>query len=641
MQSENPLLAALPPAVDYLSYLTIIEYNLKQELLPTLHEVLQDATLTENIGWDLVHLLLPYLPASESCLQDIARLGNPREVILKVTECLRAIGRPEDEEADDNADQPEVATSAAPSSNAQFTALTSMLSVLHARIRTKYPSRFISASLQATLAALSRSSKSSEGSLSASIKLAKSLSNTHRGQAPPKLPPRAASTSSIKQPQPSAPDPEAETDVDAGSTAEADIQRRLLQSFVTHVLETYVTGLGSDRDIPGLAWSARLHEKSYPERIVKGKTSMTESFAADESLRSRVRCIDDALELATALCISNEDLVQAASTSESDDPSTHVLEEDEPPKHANDIPLSRHGALLLLAARVFDEKADMPSLQIWPHSAAILQSAASDAGEVHSGIGSESEGVLDAILTLALHSVANNHVGQPRDGTEFNQYLQAMSLIASNCPSPSLRFQAYYLATTILRSNPSDVERLGFIHDTLEHCPFDNLKVAAVSWIKGEIIEANPPSAPDSRARADPTVFSIPIALDSLGPFLFPDLTQELSSPDVVAVWETFDQQSPFYLASLNFYFLLLSAKHLWKPLALPALHTNNDVAGSFLQPLRDAVARFRSEAEEDSALAGLWRDKETRDEKLGQLKLMQYTLDKVTQAVIALNDAE
>lgn len=84
----NPLLKTLPPATDYLNYLIVVEHNLSKEQLPTLHSVLQDTTLTANIGWDLVHLLLPFLPESRECLQDIARLGNPREVVLKVIELL-------------------------------------------------------------------------------------------------------------------------------------------------------------------------------------------------------------------------------------------------------------------------------------------------------------------------------------------------------------------------------------------------------------------------------------------------------------------------------------------------------------------------------------------------------------------------
>jgi hypothetical protein len=87
----NPLLEALPPATDYLTYLTLVEQVLTEDNLPILHQVLQDRELAVNIGWDLVHILLPLLPSSEECLQDVAAKGNPREVILKVTEALRLL----------------------------------------------------------------------------------------------------------------------------------------------------------------------------------------------------------------------------------------------------------------------------------------------------------------------------------------------------------------------------------------------------------------------------------------------------------------------------------------------------------------------------------------------------------------------
>lgn len=111
-ESENPLVAALPPVSDYITYLTIVEYNLTPENLPVLQEVLKDEKLTTNIGWDLVHLLVPHLPDSEGCLREIARLGNPREVILKVTESLRLIDYEsiEEDEDDDEDSEEGVAT---------------------------------------------------------------------------------------------------------------------------------------------------------------------------------------------------------------------------------------------------------------------------------------------------------------------------------------------------------------------------------------------------------------------------------------------------------------------------------------------------------------------------------------------------
>lgn len=74
--ADNPLLKALPPETDYISYLTILEYSLTAEQLPTLHKILQDTTLTANIGWDLVHLLLPLLLLRENVFKMLQDWGT-------------------------------------------------------------------------------------------------------------------------------------------------------------------------------------------------------------------------------------------------------------------------------------------------------------------------------------------------------------------------------------------------------------------------------------------------------------------------------------------------------------------------------------------------------------------------------------
>jgi hypothetical protein len=52
---ESPFIKLLPPATDYVTYLTFIEHNLTEEHLPVLHEVLQNSELTINIGWVSVY----------------------------------------------------------------------------------------------------------------------------------------------------------------------------------------------------------------------------------------------------------------------------------------------------------------------------------------------------------------------------------------------------------------------------------------------------------------------------------------------------------------------------------------------------------------------------------------------------------
>lgn len=375
--AENILLQTLPPVTDYLTYLTILEYNLTADELPTLHGILQDTTLTANIGWDLVHLLLPLLPASRDCLQDVARLGNPREVVLKVTELLQNLGRgseegeEEDEDGvaddreladkqqeeakcqhahkhedqiadklavnhdneheDEHNDQPESAhkdrhdiqkgtgnhskddellqksrnepprpasaeddvcspsklgsgegTVNYPSLQLQFSTLLEMLSVLHPRIKTKYPSRFLMASIQAIFPA-HRFIFSDPTVMEAALGFIRAISGVGR----PKLPPRKSSilipsltNSTI------APDPEGKDD--ALGPNELLIQTRLLQVFLTSTIINYISSLSSNEDTPGMAWCSRLQEKLKPEKVVHfRRKTFGEMFVEEDELHGR------------------------------------------------------------------------------------------------------------------------------------------------------------------------------------------------------------------------------------------------------------------------------------------------------------------------------------------------------------------
>lgn len=668
----NPLLDALPPATDYLTYLTIIEYNLTPENLPTLHNVLQDAKLTTNIGWDLVHLLLPLLPASQQCLEDVARLGNPREVILKVTECLRLIdfaGLETDSDAEGAPSVPQshhhphttapvagqgedgtgttqaVEVIPSPLPVDQFICLLSMLAILHRRIKTEFPSRFLSTSLQAILHAFSNSVSHREELVSSIVRFVKELSGTKR----PHLPARVSSGSSIQQTaRQQAPDPESETSSDKPALSESDMQSRLLQSLITYMTDEYMLSLDSRYDAPGLSWATRLQEKLHPDRLVPGKRSMTQLYESQPTLHMRLTTVGELLALSQDLGISTNELLQAANTTEA--PSTKSgQEESEPPTAAADIPFSRTGSLLLYTARTIGKslyssrKADLP-ISIFPSHQQLLAGFVSDAGSGEGSVGSEPEALLDALLALALQTVDTNHIGSPSDTEKFNSYLQKMSLISSNCPSPSLRYIAFYITSTILRSNPSDIERLAFIRDTLEHCPFDNLKVAAISWIKGETVEANEHRPTSSAWVSSPTeggnvsIFATPVAVDSLSPYLFPDLTHDLSASSVENSWAVFDQSLQFYLASLNFYFLLLSAEHLQHALNIASLHKNHDIGGSFLGPLREATGRFREGAKTGGELEKRWAAEGDVNEELAKIELLDATLEKVNAAVAKLS---
>ena len=258
---------SLPPASDYLTYLTILESHLSPEILPTLNDILQDAELTQNIGWDLIHLLLP-MAGGDQCLNTIARLGNPREVVLKVTEALQILDLDSvDEHANDEAAKGE------PTDVDKFCVLVNLLSTLHPRIKTKYPSRFLSTSLMAILSSFRPTDQATLAVIS--------FVHTISGKKRPPLPGRKSSlkiptvSTSDTQSEPSAPDPEAQEE----DPKEAAIQQKLLQSFLTHVLEDYVNS-------NSLEWAARLQESFQPEKVVSGK-SLGEAFKEDAALATR------------------------------------------------------------------------------------------------------------------------------------------------------------------------------------------------------------------------------------------------------------------------------------------------------------------------------------------------------------------
>ncbi|KAF2181936.1 DUF1760-domain-containing protein [Zopfia rhizophila CBS 207.26] len=662
---QNPLLAALPPATDYLTYLTIIEYNLTEENLPVLHQVLQDTELTANIGWDLVHLLLPLLPASEECLQDIALRGNPREVILKATEALRLLEFEEPEQDYDDEDIPggssnktapveigESSTSPAlpptvlpPLYVLKFEVLLSLLSTLHHRVKTKYPSRFLSTSLQAALAAYGKSKLHLDELTLSAIKFVKNLSGTKR----PLLPPRIASGNLLKASTGlSEPDPEAQDE--PPTTDENTLSDRLLQSFLTHILEDYILSLSSADDVPGLAWSSRLMEKFQPQRVVPGKATSAERFAEEEDLKSRSAIVGQIVALAQDLKLSSLDLFHTTMDPGIEEPGVPG-KEDEPPASAEDIPLSKTGALFLFAARTVKQElfvtasSDQENLvSIFPEHETIVNNFVGTLGP--QTIGLEPEALLDTILSFGLIALEKNQIGEPVDDEHFTKYLQTLSLISANTPSPNLRYQAHYLTSTILRSHPSDLVRLTFIRDTLEHCPFENLKASAVSWLKGEILEANIPSKPSAggdeggeSGEETPSIFATPVALSTVSPFLFPDLTHLwTSSVEISESWMQFRMELGFYLAALNFYYLLLTAKILHENLDIKGVHKHNHIQEAYLMPLRQVIGRFRDGLKNGGELA-IAEGEEGIESAGMDLTIMEDVLDRVERGVQAFGD--
>ena len=676
-EDNHPLLASLPPATDPLTYLTILEYNLNEENLPLLHKILQDSALTAQIGWDLVELLIPLLPASEECLQDIAVRGNPREVILKVTEALRRLefGDPRTESDEDEVDLISTAATAGTSATEtddldhastaatagtsttepsldqgplplavqQFDVLLSLLSTLHGRIQTKYPSRFLSTSLQAVLAAYGKAHRHLDEITESAVKFAKTLSGTKR----PHLPSRISSGNLLRAPSNfSEPDPEAQSE--SPSEEEGHMITKLLQSFVTHVLEDYMLSLSSGDDIPGLAWASRLTEKFHPERIVPSKPTYATRFSEAPDLKSHLSIVGQLVAIAQDLGISTQTLLDTIMDPTSEE-SGNAGEESEPPSSAAEIPLSKTGSLLLYTARKVSEKLfdaawadESTDISIFPHHSTLIKNFVGTLGI--QTIGMEPEVLLDALLALGLIALEENRIGEPIDDEQFEHHLRALSLISANTPSPTLRYQAHYLVSTLLRSHPSDLVRLSFIRSTLEDCPYENLKASAVGWLKGETLEANMNShgsssatPPQSATGEAPSIFATPVAIGTVLPYLFPDQTQKLApSAELSETWVQFRMDLGFYLAALNFYYLLLVSKPLHEVLNVPSLLQGANIESTYLKPLSEAIVRFKDALSKGELEAP--EDAEAIESHLGELRLLEHVLGSVKEGAKSLS---
>ncbi|CVK94135.1 hypothetical protein FPRO04_06851 [Fusarium proliferatum] len=581
-----------PPATDALTYLTIVETNLSPEVLPTLDEILEDAELTRDIGWDLVEMLIS-VPGSQGCLETVARLGNPREVIIKVLEVLDS--RAESSEAGDA------------SASASFITLVGMLGILHRRLQVKAPSRFLHTTLQTVYRAYNPQGAETTAAV---IDLARSLSGRKR----PPLPTRQSSTkletpfqdSDISK---SAPDPEA----DAGQAAEgeADLVSRLLQSFVTSILEAYVN---SNR----LEWAARHLEYYNPERIVPGKPTMLQAFKQVDELQAKDALVGQLVSVARDLGLAKLPSAEVKKVLQSPF-AVNPLEVEPDPKNPEGIKLSTGGFLCLTAYRmfasdIFDADYEQPDAYIFPEHHNLLKRFLGDDPQTQI---ESNPGTVEALLVIALWLHDQKRIIGPK-GTDdkdvtFMSYHHLLTLISVFHPSLRVRNAATVLAGHILHEDPHEEDRLGILEDLLENCMFSSLKACAVTWLREEIIAA--------RKAGSTGRFADPDCLDTLQYTLFEDL-ESLAETDLEALWEFWVQFAPFHLQVANFALFLFGGhdfKHL-VPAGMAAA-----VEHRYASPLLAAAKRLR-EAIDKKDIDGQGQE----DEVSMQLGILADTLERV-----------
>ncbi|KAA8648191.1 hypothetical protein EYZ11_000521 [Aspergillus tanneri] len=609
-EDDNPLIKALPPATDYLTYLTLLEYQLTPARLPTLHRLLQDENLTTNIGWDLVQLLLPLLPQSQECLQDVARLGNPREVILRVSDALmqlQPINEDEDEDeahdvGDLNARIPlsstggietkmgnatvdgeclfKDETSHLPRHILQFNSLVAMLSVLHSRIQTRSPSRFLATSLQAALEAYT-SMPTNETTI-ALLEFFRDVSPSKRPAPPPRV---ASEPRVLRVAEASAPDPEAETQSpNPGQHNEKMLVRRFLQFGLIELLKSYLLSFSDPTD-PGMSWTIRLQEKFHPETCLPGRSSKTAVYTNDTHLKERDMIMAKIIALSRDFCLDDNQLHGIVSqTAESLPP---PLDFDEPPRQVHEIPLERHGALLLLAARaamseLFSSGQSTP-MPIFPDLARVFSNFVGGYNMPEDVAFGQPEVLLDSLLTLTVVSM-QRPIGLPATSKEFREFVLSLAACTTRQNYNTVR----RIPGAIVHSHSSHLDRFKLIRYILEEQQFQAVKGDAIGWLKQEILAAAA-HPNESNLFLSPHYFSV------LFPLLFNSPTLLMDVSDIVASWIKFSQMlAPSIHAAVNLYYILVSSPHLRVQLQLEKMYI--PFRDQFVKPLRSILRAFEGD---------------------------------------------
>ncbi|KAI0106148.1 DUF1760-domain-containing protein [Hypoxylon sp. NC0597] len=549
---------------DRFTYLTVLQYHVTSpDVLPALNDVLQDADLTQEIGWDLVQMLLN-IEGSETCLETVARLGNPREVVIKVMEALEGLAVAWNDEVIVDVDDPGII----PDSKIprKFITLLGMLAILHQRIKTKYPSRFLGPSLVKVFEAY----QPTPDMTASVINLVYSLSGKKR----PPLPNRKSSINVLNPDQDgdlsrNAPDPEAEQE----DPQEDAMQRKLLQSFVTCILQRYVNA-------HDMLWSPRLLEVYHPEKTVPGKKTITEAFRENEEPQKRDAVVGQLVALLRDLGL-NKCPPQFVKGIFEGPVHTDPLAAFDDFSSADDIHFSPGGAVCLIAywifsKDVFGSDSPQPEMHIFPDHASILGRFLGR--EVQSEIVS-SPGIADALLAIGL-GLEHRKLIKADEEANLMAYHHNLTLISVFHPDIQVRNAATTFAGSLLHSEPDDHTRLEILEDLLENCMFASLKACAITWLKEELISAKQGNLNNQ--------FSSPEVIERLQYFLFPDMSS-LNESSTEALVEFWAQNQLFLLQVANFaYFLFTGLKEL-VPAGMGAA-----VGQRFVEPLIAAAEKLQ-----------------------------------------------
>ncbi|KIY01752.1 uncharacterized protein Z520_01890 [Fonsecaea multimorphosa CBS 102226] len=545
--AEDPLVSALPPATDYMTYLTLLEYQLTPRNLPTLSRLLSDddGKLAEEIGWDLLKLILPMLKdtpeEANRCLEIVARRGNPREVVVRVAEELEKLsdevqGSENEDDFDERDDQDDLPTfpgeaprvhlgqmtlqgmpadmpsheGAGESGNVQETvsdkalklqALFNMLSILHPRIKTQFPSRFLATSLPAALGAY-RQVPISTVTTSSFLTMLEKIAGRKRPPLPPRTSTQGEGPSSSKVPQdvPAStaplPDPEAkaeeeDTGVNEPSQGEKAIIFRLLDAVLLEVLDEYMSSLAT-HDHPSMSWTARLREYCEPRRVVPGRPTENAVWEKTPELKERDALLARFFSISKQMQLdANQEITKLVHEDEDEDLENPYHDEtpSEYPTKPSQIPFPRAGVIFLHAYQSYINPSDTEPLLTTSELTKLIAHSFPLSATPTIPLPPLQDSLLSLLYKRSLAVTAAPTTPQPSPA-KFLLLISTLTQLFTITPYPSLRDSAHYIATKLIHAYPDPSLRLQVIAQTLRG---DTL---STNWaeIEDELEETEPPA---------------------------------------------------------------------------------------------------------------------------------------------------
>lgn len=267
------------------------------------------------------------------------------------------------------------------------------------------------------------------------------------------------------------------------------------------------------------------------------------------------------------------------------------LDFDEPPQNVEDIPLERHGSLLLLAGRAamaeLFSSGQVPPIPVFPDLARIYSNFIWPVKSPDDVAFGQPQPLLDSLLTLTTLSLRNNAIGEPTDDKEFYDLLLAVTACTTRQTYSIIR----QLPEVIVHSHPSQSTRFKVIRRVLEDEHLLAVKDRAVGWLKKEILAASAQSSNNAT-----NIFLNPHYFSVLFPLLFnsADLLLNVST-DIAASWIQFSQTlAPSIHAALSLYYILLQSSTLRTQLQLEKTYPY--FRSRFLEPLKTLCHAFETE---------------------------------------------